>query len=803
MITASLSALLSHWRRHPFQLAMLLLGLCLATALWSGVQAINAEARASYDRAAALIGQNRFATLTEQNGGDIDQQTYIALRRAGWLVSPVVEGTWRVDGQRLRLIGIDPVSMPADGTASGLAGAGVLVEFMTPPGFVQVAPSVLEAVKGRVETPPLRASADLLPGMAIADIGIAQRLLGKKGHISRLIVLPEQPTGVPALSAVAPSLVVHNPQAGGDIGRLTDSFHLNLTAFGFLAFMVGLFIVYSTVGLAFEQRRPTFRTLRSLGLSTRLLIALTLAETAGFVLVAGLIGLGLGYLVAAALMPGVAGTLNALYGATVEGSLAFRPQWVLSGLAIALGGALVSAAESLWRLSRLPLLAPAQPRAWAQASRRILFLQSIAAIALLAGAGGLAFLGGGLLAGFAVLGGLLLGAALLWPGLLFALVSLAGRSAVRPMTQWFWADTRQQVPGLSLAVMALLIAFAANVGVSTMVASFRTTFTGWLDQRLAAELYVTARSEAEARDVALWLKSRVDALLPIVNAEAELAGQPGQVYGVADHSTYRDRWPLLQARSDVWDRVKTGDGVLVNEQLFRRNHMALGDRIALPGGTALPVDGVYSDYGNPTGQVMIGLDLFDRLFPTAQHLRFGVRVTPDAVPGLMVGLETEFGLGSMQVTDQAAIKRRSLAIFEQTFAVTAALNILTLGTAGIALFASMTTLSGMRLPQLAPVWAMGARRGMFARLELVRTLLLVVATLLLAIPVGIALAWVLLAIVNVEAFGWRLPLRLFPLDWLRLAGFAVAASLVSVAVPLLRLMRITPSDLLKVFANER
>lgn len=802
MIATSFSALLSHWQRHPFQLAMLLLGLCVATALWSGVQAINTEARTSYDRAAALIGQDRFDTLTARDGGDIDQQIYIALRRAGWRVAPVVEGNWRVEGQRLRLIGIDPVAMPADGSASTLADAGVLAEFITPPGFVQVAPSVLDALKG-VEGPPLRASAGLLPGMAIADIGIAQHLLEKQGRLSRLILLPDQPMAVPSLSQVAPGLTRHKPQAGGDISRLTDSFHLNLTAFGFLAFMVGLFIVYSTVGLAFEQRRPTFRTLRSLGLSTRLLIALTLAEITGFALLAGLVGIGLGYLVAAMLMPGVAGTLNALYGSTVGGSLAFRPQWVLSGLAIAVGGALVSAVESLWRLSRLPLLAPAQPRAWAQASRRVLLLQAILAVVLLTGAAALALAGAGLLAGFAVLAGLLLGAALLWPGLLFAFVSMAGRGTVRPMVQWFWADTRQQVPGLSLAVMALLIAFAANVGVGTMVASFRATFTGWLDQRLVAELYVTARSEAEARDVAQWLKPRAGALLPIVNADAELAGQPGQVYGVADHSTYRDHWPLLQARPDVWDRLKTGEGILVNEQLFRRGQLALGDRLSLPGGAALTIAGVYSDYGNPTGQAMIGLDLFDRLFPAAQRLRFGVRVSSDAVPALLADLETEFGLGPTQVTDQAAIKRRSLAIFEQTFAVTAALNILTLGTAGIALFASMTTLSGMRLPQLAPVWAMGVRRATLARLDFLRTLLLVVATLLLAIPVGIALAWVLLAIVNVEAFGWRLPLRLFPLDWLRLAGFAVLAALVSVAVPLLRLAKITPSDLLKVFANER
>ena len=40
--------------------------------------------------------------------------------------------------------------------------------------------------------------------------------------------------------------------------------------------------------------------------------------------------------------------------------------------------------------------------------------------------------------------------------------------------------------------MALLLALAANIGVGTMVSSFRLTFTGWLDQRLASELYVTA-----------------------------------------------------------------------------------------------------------------------------------------------------------------------------------------------------------------------------------------------------------------------------------------------------------------------
>lgn len=144
-----------------------------------------------------------------------------------------------------------------------------------------------------------------------------------------------------------------------------------------------------------------------------------------------------------------------------------------------------------------------------------------------------------------------------------------------------------------------------------------------------------------------------------------------------------------------------------------------------------------------------------------------------------------------------------MAVFERTFTVTAALNVLTLGVAAVAMLASLMTLARMRLPQLAPVWALGLTRARLARLELARAALLAALTAVLALPVGLVLAWALLAVVNVEAFGWRLPMHLFPGDWLRLGILALLAALLASAWPVLRLARTAPSDLLKVFANER
>src|SRR5436305_9410320 len=103
-----LAVLLSHWRRHPMQLATLLVGLISATALWSGVQALNQQARASYDRAAAALGGTRTAMLVSRDGGSLPQQMFIDLRRAGWPVSPVVAGRVQIGGRSFRLLGIEP-----------------------------------------------------------------------------------------------------------------------------------------------------------------------------------------------------------------------------------------------------------------------------------------------------------------------------------------------------------------------------------------------------------------------------------------------------------------------------------------------------------------------------------------------------------------------------------------------------------------------------------------------------------------------------------------------------------------------
>lgn len=816
----TLATLLSHWTRRPGQLLALIVGLMSATALWSGVQALNAEARGSYARAANSFAGGGLPMLTAADGGAMSEAAFGALRRAGWKVSPIVEGWVELHGRRLRVLGVDPVSLPRgmglDALAPGGAGTGdgTPADFLRPPWRMLIAPETAAEIgvtAGDAIAPLPAAIVSPLagPGIALMDIGAAQAVLGRPGQIDRLLIAPGLRADLPDPSAVTGiALINRPPPARADLDALTESFHLNLTAFGMLSFLVGLFIVHAAIGLAFEQRLPLMRTLRAAGIAAGALALALGVELLGIAVVAGAAGLAAGYAIAGALLPDVAATLRGLYGAEAPGALSLSPWWWAAGLGMTLAGAAAASGGAIWRAARLPALSVAQPEAWRTAQLRALRRQRIAAVAVAAAAGLFWAVAPGLLAGFALMAGLMLTAALTLPSVLAVVLAFGAQRARGPVSGWAWADARQQISGLSLALMALLLALATNVGVGSMVQGFRDVFHGWLDHRLSADIYLRAEDAGQADRLAIWLSARGDviAVLPRWTAEGPVGGWPTELNGFTDHPKLRATWPLIAQIPDAWALSASGAGALVSEQLSRRLNLSLGDLVSVPtptGEWALTVAGIYADYGNPKGQMLVANRALATHWPGAERLRFGLHVPPGAAPGLMAALRDDFGLSNDQMIDQATIKGQSRAIFERTFTVTSALNALTLGVAGAALLTALLTLGAARLPQTAPLWAMGLPRRQIAMLELSRTTALALMTAVVAIPLGIALAWILVAVVNPEAFGWRLPLRLYPMDWLVLAGMSALTALLASLPSAWRLARTPPARLLATFAGER
>ncbi len=834
LMLVALATLLGHYRRHPGQLAMLLLGLWVAGALWSGVQAINASAKESYARAEALF-TNGLDRLERRDGEALTRDDFVTLRRAGLPVSPLLEGeVATVQGERLTVIGIDPLTLPGDSafaTAGGPSSTdpGDLTAFFTPPWQTRLAPATAARLRREASTaagatptladglalPPLVLVPSLPPDTLVMDIAAAARLLGRGETLGRLVVEAGRLEAAPAGYRLIRAERLAAP------GELTASFHLNLTAMALLALIVGLFIVQAALGLALEQRLGLLRTLRALGVPGRTLVGVLALELLLLGLVGALAGIAGGVWLARALLPDVAATLQNLYGAAVGPRLALPWHYWLGGLGVTLGGLAIACGGTLWRAARLDVLELGQAQAWRAGFQRQLRRQAVAGgLAALLAMATAAWLAGrppgeGLVAGFVMIAALMLACALWLSPLLAVGLAWLGRLAHRrPLTQWALADLQLQLPRLSLAMMALVIALSANLGVGSMVGGFRLTFLDWLDQRLTADLYL--RPPAERFDaVQAWLASRdeVAELLPTAEADATLLEVatdgaaprslrlPVTLFGITPGERLTPSWPLLATsagRDGAWDALAAGEA-FINEQLALGQGLAPGDRLVLeaPGDReALTVAAVYPDYGNPRGEVLLTAARLRERFGAPPGSLGIVLAEGQAAAPLVRALTARFALGERAVRDQRRVKALATEIFERTFAITRALNALTLAVAALALLASLLAQARERRRRLAPLWALGVPRRTLAGLQLAQLGGAALVTGLIAVPLGIAITACLVAVINVAAFGWRLPLHVFPGEVALTLATAVAVALLAAGLPALTLWRTPPRALL-------
>ena len=116
--------------------------------------------------------------------------------------------------------------------------------------------------------------------------------------------------------------------------------------------------------------------------------------------------------------------------------------------------------------------------------------------------------------------------------------------------------------------------------------------------------------------------------------------------------------------------------------------------------------------------------------------------------------------------------------------------------AALALLATLLAQAHQRQRHLAALWALGVPRRTLVVLPLMQLGGLSLLTGLLALPLGIAITWLLVAVINVAAFGWRLPLQLFPSDIMTMLLTAVGVALLAAILPCWKLWRSAPSTLL-------
>lgn len=754
---------LSHYRRHPGQLAGLLLILVCAAMLWSGVRSLTGAAENAVASSRAAL--EPLLSVLRVDGRAVDVEDFARLRRAGLCASPRLEVRFAVS-EAPTVIGIDPFT------------AACLRQYR------DVAPAADRLLAGLDRPLLLGSAADLahwrqlsLPGsedyqfdeieglprgQLLADISVASEMAGA-GH-SRLEIL------LPAADAESLPLPEGYRTQVEDYGvqpdPLVESFLLSLDALGALALLVAALLVRSVYRFALEQRRRSLEILVRLGVRpARLRVALIL-EVLLVALVGGTLGLWLGERLASAMAGGFQWTLGGLFGVDTLATSATTPAHIAKTW---LGMVLILALVVGWACFDLLMLRRGQGGAQMLRWRWLgaLLLVTVSLPVLLST--------GRLWLIFLATAGCLVGVGLLLPELVNRLLAQIERRCRRPLLEWSCSEMRALCRLLSLPLTALAFAIATAIGVQAMVTGFESTFARWLDQRLQGDLYLDPGRAVATVEWSQRLRELpgVTAVLPMVRGRALLDELPGEdlpvdLLAVDPASPLLQDWPFLTAVRNPWAELPTR-GVLINEQLARRQSLAVGDRIHFRLGTeahSRAVIGIYADYGRPEGELMLPLAIVPDALPD-RYSTFVLGVNDlDKIPWRDWPEEYPWLAGG-RLRDQAELKRAANAAFARTFQMTRMLNALTLALAGTALALMGLVIFRLRQGSYTLLHVVGVQRKSLRRRLIAHSMLVTGLLALLAAPLGIFLGWVLVARVNPAAFGWALPLHFYPGFWLQ------------------------------------
>lgn len=818
--------------RHPGQLGLAVAGITLGVAVVVGVDLANDNARRAFEISVDLVGGRSTHQLVGVRG-TLPEALYARLRAEFGIhrAAPVIESRIRLPGipeRPFTLLGLDPLSEAPfrDSLSTGSASADLL-RLMTVPATVvlprvlaerlQVLPGdrfdVIAAGRERsVEVVDIvdfdAARQELAATLVFADIATAQELLALPGLISRIdLILGPDETARLAQADLDGAILVEAAAQDAALVGMTQAFRVNLSALSLLALVVGMFLIYATFSFLVVQRRQQIGIERALGVTHRQLFAMMLVEAFLLGAAGTAAGLLLGSWLGDGLVALVLRTIEDLYFSQQVAAVPADPWIYVKGAGIGVGATLLAAFAPALEAARMP---PRAVMSRAELERRTrrrlprLVLAGLACAGLSVAL--LAIATTDLIIAFAGLFCVIASAALFTPAATVLLLRVLERPAA-----WLGhlpGRLAARGAGASLsrtdvAVVALSIAVATVIGVDVMIGSFRASVEAWLDDTLQSDFYLRIEPGVPAQSSDALSPAAIDYLASVPGVEGlslsrwlRLPAAAGTIQLRAIEPGPRG-WGISIIEGDpdaAWDAFATRGAVVVSEPFARRNAVRVGDLLELPAATGpmeFPVAGVFRDYSSDRGAVMMRLGTYRKHWRDENLSGVGVYVDPraDAAP-VRRALESHAASSlDLQFGASGELRAASLQIFERTFTITTVLRWLAGLVAFFGILSALSALALERAREIAVLRAIGFAPAQLHGLVLAQTGLLGLASGLIAIPVGLALAALLVFVINERAFGWSMALQVQPGVFVGGLLLALAAALLAGLLPALRMTR--------------
>lgn len=819
--------LLGEWRAHPVRALVAIAAIAVGVAMGFAIHLINAAAFNEFSAAVkSLSGQADIQVQGREPFFDESVYPRLAEHPQVALASPILEvqaGVPGVDGA-LRIVGLDAFRAGAiSPDLLGVTDEGRRLDILADDALFlsPAAEAWLDKRRGdtlllragtgqvslRVAGPVQRARAG--QRLAVMDIGAAQWRLNRLGQLSRVDLKLRDGVDRAAFQRSLAAELDNTWPGRFTVGQPNDTeqesrtanmsraYRVNLTVLALVALFTGAFLVFSTQALSVMRRRSQFALLRVLGLERGQLLRQVLLEGGSLGVLGSLLGIGVGYALAAAALHFFGGDLGAGYFPGIRPQVAFTPGAALVFFALGLGVALLGCLAPAWEAARArPAVAIKSGADEAPLTRLARIWPSLVCLllaALFAFAPPVFELP---LFGYLAIALLLVGGIGLMPrfaAVTFRLLEtlLARRPNSAPVLALSLARLANAPGQASIALGGILASFSLMVAMGIMVSSFRVSVDDWMGHILPADLYVrtvdagatgflsreqqAALADLPGVEKVQFLRTRRVSLAPerppiVVIARDIDAADPARLLYLVGAST-----PIPPGSRPAW----------VSEAMLDLYGARVGQRLRLPLGgaeTEFFVAGAWRDYANQGGSVVIQLDDYRQLT--------GERDVTDAALWTARGVDAATLEGSLRALPFGAaltmmkpgdIRAASLKIFDRSFAVTYLLEAIAIaiGLSGIAASFSAQTLARAR--EFGMLRHVGVTRRQVLQLLAFEGGLLTSLGVVAGFALGLLISLILVYVINPQSFHWTMGLHL---PWLLLGSVAAVLVAASIATAL-------------------
>ncbi len=627
---------------------------------------------------------------------------------------------------------------------------------------------------------------------ALMDIAAAQWAFNRLGRIDRVDVRLRDSINIDEAEKtikqkLPEGLNVQRPaRRGRHVEKMLAAFHFNLTALSYIALIVGLFLIYNTVSISVITRREEIGTLRALGVTSKNILALFLAEAAALSIIGCALGLVLGRLLSFGAVKLTATTVNSLYIAIAAAPPALSFKHFIIAFGIGLPLSLLAATVPALEASRVAPTAAMRGNDRVESRFRLRKIFWLAPLTLVAAAWLFAqqkSFGELPLFGYASALCIVAAAAFFVPAVLFVITRLGKRWLARFFNiegQLANANLAAAIPRISISVAALAISLAMMVAIAVMIGSFRVTVDYWIGQTLQADLYLrpATRSnvtvDASISPEAEGIIRRHPSILAIDRfrnfdipyEDALITLGAGDFNVLLEHGNLQFKTPSNQASAKAAMRSAIGtNAVVVSESFAIKRNKNVGNEIKLntPKGEAtFRIVGVYFDYSSDRGIVVMDRGTFAKYWgeqlPTSLtiFLRAGANheQTRDEI---LTALGDKY---QVLIYTNASIRKEVLRIFDSTFAITYALEVIAIFVAILGVASTLLTLILERRKEIAMLRLIGADKKQVRKMVVIEAALMGGVSQSIGIVVGVLLSLVLIYVINVQSFGWTIQFHL-------------------------------------------